>query len=71
MERARPAKAALGLAILPLLLLALASCGPRAVAWGVLLWGDLAGPFASGVVVAITRDSEISDTYLVAVKGER
>ena len=71
MERVRPAKAALGLALLLLLSLALASCGPRAVAWGVLLWGDLAGPFASGSVVAITRDSEISDTYLVAVKGER
>jgi hypothetical protein len=71
MHGVRPAKVALGLAILPLLLLALTSCGPRAVAWGVLLWGDLAGPFASGSVVAITRDSQISETYLVAVKGER
>ena len=71
MERVRPAKAALGLALLLLLSLGLTSCGPRAVAWGVLLWGDLAGPFASGSVVAITRDSEISDTYLVAVRAER
>ncbi|MCX7031871.1 MAG: hypothetical protein NTU62_17370, partial [Spirochaetes bacterium] len=71
MEGVRPAKAVLGLAILPLLLLAVCSCGPRAVAWGVLLWGDLTGPFATASVVAITRDSQISDTYLVAVKGER
>jgi hypothetical protein len=58
----------LAVIVLPL---ALCSCGPRAVAWGVLLWGDLSGPFATGSVVAITRDSQISDTYLVAVKGER
>jgi hypothetical protein len=71
MEGARPAKAVRALALLPLVLIALGSCGPRAVAWGVLLWGDLTGPFATGSVVAITRDSQISDTYLVAAKGER
>jgi len=69
MQGVRPAKLLRALAII--LLPALCSCGPRAVAWGVLLWGDLTGPFATGSVVAITRDSQISDTYLVAVKGER
>jgi hypothetical protein len=71
MEGVRPAKVVRVLAILSLVLLALGSCGPRAVAWGLLLWGDLSGPFATGSVVAITRDSKISETYLVAVKGER
>lgn len=75
MNRVRPARAAAAAAsaaaTLALISLTLGSCGPRAVAWGVLLWGDHAGPFATGSVVAITRDSQISDTYLVAVKGER
>jgi hypothetical protein len=71
MEGVRPARAAAALALVTLSLLALCSCGPRAVAWGLLLWGDLTGPFATGSVVAITRDSQISDTYLVAAKGER
>ena len=71
MNRVRPAKAPLALAILALPLLVLTSCGPRAIAWGLVLWGDATGPFATGSVVAITRDSQISDTYLVAVKGER
>jgi hypothetical protein len=70
MNRVRLATAPL-LTLVPLLLLGLSSCGPRAVAWGLLLWGDLSGPFATGSVVAITRDSQISDTYLVGVKGER
>ncbi len=71
MEGVRPARAAAAIALITLSLLVLGSCGPRAVAWGLLLWGDLTGPFATGTVVAITRDSQISDTYLVAVKGER
>jgi hypothetical protein len=71
MNGVRPAKAARALTLLAIPLLALCSCGPRAIAWGLVLWGDLTGPFATGAVVAITRDSQISDTYLVAVKGER
>lgn len=71
MNGVRPAKTAAALAVLAVTSLALCSCGPRAIAWGVVLWGDLSGPFATGAVVAITRDSQISDTYLVAVKGER
>jgi hypothetical protein len=71
MEGVRPARAAAILALIMLSLFVLGSCGPRAVAWGLLLWGDLSGPFATGTVVAITRDSQISDTYLVAVKGVR
>lgn len=75
MRLQRPASAAAravsAAATILLLSLTLGSCGPRAIAWGVLLWGDLAGPFATGSVVAITRDSQISGTYLVAVKGER
>jgi hypothetical protein len=71
MEGVRPVRAALAIATLALPLLVLSSCGPRAIAWGLVLWGDSTGPFATGAVVAITRDSQISDTYLVAVKGER
>jgi len=71
MHRVRPARATAAFALLSISLLALGSCGRRAIAWGVLLWGDHAGPFATGTVVAITRESQLADTYLVTVKGER
>ncbi len=60
MHPVRPARAALALALVMISLLALGSCGRRAIAWGVLLWGDHAGPFATGTVVAITRESQLS-----------
>jgi hypothetical protein len=56
------------LAVLPLLLLA--SCGVRAVGYGVVLWGESIGAPQSGTVVPIIRESPINSSYLIMVPGE-
>jgi hypothetical protein len=71
MHPVRPARAIAAVALVTISLLALSSCGRRAIAWGLLLWGDTSGPFATGTVVSINRESQLGDTYLVSVKGER
>ena len=55
----------LGLALL------VASCGARAVGYGVVLWGEAAGSPGTGAVVAIVQESAINSSYLISVPGER
>ena len=71
MHPVRPARAVAALALVTISLLALSSCGRGPSPGALVLWGDTSGPFATGTVVSIKRESELSDTYLVAVKGER
>ncbi len=46
------------------------SCGARPTGWGVILWGDAAGPAVTGTVVGILKHSQIDDTYFISVPGE-
>ena len=50
--------------------LLLASCGPRPVAYGVVLWGERMGAPQTGSVVAILQESAVGSPVLVAVPGE-
>jgi hypothetical protein len=51
--------------------LLLASCGARAVGYGVVLWGEKSGPPQTGTVVAIVQESTIGSSLLIAVPGEK
>jgi hypothetical protein len=46
------------------------SCGPRAIGYGVIMWGETSGAAATGAVVAVIEKSERSNTCLVAAPGE-
>ena len=56
------------LVLLPLVFLA--SCGVRAVGYGVVLWGELIGAPQTGSIVPIIRESPINSSYLIMVPGE-
>jgi hypothetical protein len=51
--------------------LVLASCGARAVGYGVVLWGERTGAPQTGAVVAIVQESTVGAALLIAVPGER
>ena len=51
--------------------LLLASCGARAVGYGVVLWGEMTGLPKTGDVVAIVQESSIGSSFLIAVPGEK
>jgi len=51
--------------------LILASCGVRAVGYGVVLWGETAGTPQTGAVVAIVQESTVGSSLLIAVPGEK
>jgi hypothetical protein len=54
-----------------LLLLALSSCGVRAIGYGVILWGDpIAAPHA-GDVVSVLSQSPLNATCIISVPGDR
>jgi len=50
---------------------ALASCGPHAFEYGVVLWGETTGSPRSGAVVSVMQDPSINDTALITVEGDR
>jgi hypothetical protein len=51
--------------------LVLASCGARAVGYGVVLWGEKTGAPQTGTVVAIVQESTVGASLLIGVPGER
>jgi hypothetical protein len=51
--------------------LLLASCGARAVGYGVVLWGDPYGSPQTGEVVPIVREAPIDSAFLIRVPGEQ
>ena len=57
------------LAVLPALLLA--SCGVRAVGYGVVLWGVSDGAPPTGMVVPVIRESPVNSSYLISVQGQK
>jgi hypothetical protein len=63
--RAALACAATGLVFL------LAGCGPRTIGYGVILWGEMTGPAATGAVVGIVKQADTDNTLIMAVPGER
>jgi hypothetical protein len=50
-------------------LLVLASCGPRTIAYGVILWGEPSGPASAGAVVSIIEKSESAKSLIFTVSG--
>jgi hypothetical protein len=72
MKTCRTCGAAAAMAcLLALPALFLLSCGPRAVGYGVILWGDPSGQAATGAVVGILKRSDIDNSIIVSVPGER
>jgi hypothetical protein len=57
--------------LLALAALLLASCGARAVGYGVVLWGDMNALPRTGDVVPVVREMAIDSAYLLSVPGER
>jgi hypothetical protein len=51
--------------------LSIASCGGRAVGYGVVLWGELTGAPRTGVIVSVIQSPTIGSTLLISVPGER
>ncbi len=58
-------------ACLVLVSLALCSCGPRAIGYGVVLWGETSGPAATGAVVSIIKQSQLNNMYFYVAPGEK
>ncbi len=58
-------------ALAALLALLLASCGVRAVGYGVVLWGMSSGGPATGAVVPVIRESPVNSSYLISVQGQK
>ena len=49
----------------------IASCGGRAVGYGVVLWGELTGAPLTGAVVSVLQSSTIGSSLLISIPGER
>jgi hypothetical protein len=47
------------------------SCGPGAVGYGVVLWGQPEGPVVTGSVVKVIEKSETDKTCLLSIPGEK
>jgi len=64
------AAAALGLAVLLVLVPLLASCSPR-LGWGLVLWTAPDGPLPAGSIVPVYIKSNIQKVYVVGVPGTK
>jgi hypothetical protein len=63
-------KILVGLIVMPGALV-IASCGGRAVGYGIVLWGELAGAPQTGAVVSVIQSSTIGSSLLISIPGER